>query len=480
MSNKQIHYVRDLAGGLNTTFDDELIEDNQCALAQECTFDRKGGVRKRKGKTVRSSGIFGSKISSLYRYYYGTTGKKLLKTAGVSMAYEDDTSGNMSGIATTYTDNRVFDYTTHTDTDDTQYVLIANGADKVTSYEGTAGTSVVELSGAPKAQYIDSYMDRVWCAGVSQLPNRLYNSSLGSMKDWTTPNDAGFIDVPNCDQGDYITGVKNLMENLVIMQNNNIFVLTGTTPYDFVLRKTNSNVGSECPWTIKNIKSYLAFLDKTSNNVYLFNGVDSYPIGDPIREDLKNINSANYSNSVAGVYQNRWDWLAVPYSTATTNNRVYTYDTMMKAWAGPYTTISANCFASFDGPGDAGELLCGDYSGYVQKLDTGTTDNGTDITMDYRTKNHDVGMPEYHKRFKKVTANVSAIDSAYLSIAYSIDGGTFTEVPYLISPLNSGESYRSIEAPITGRGKTVQLKFKTIADTVIHNYGIVYKPKRLR
>ena len=103
------------------------------------------------------------------------------------------------------------------------------------------------------------YKGRIWVAKDATI----YYSALGTYDDFTTENDAGYINEFHTDTGS-ITALKMYKDYLAIYKKDSVYLLTGTSPDDFAITLF-ANKGAVASNAIANVDNKQYFL---SNGIF--------------------------------------------------------------------------------------------------------------------------------------------------------------------------------------------------------------------
>lgn len=257
-------------------------------------------------------------------------------------------------------------------------------------------------AGVPKGTFAFWYHNYLFIGGVTANPNRLYWSALG---DPTTFSGSDFVDI-NANDGDVLTGLNSLNDELIVFKNFSIWAITGWSGSSFAATtQTGQNtlakaagVGTPSHESIINTGKdvyFLAFvggiphirsLVQTSFSKVLDAGVVSFDI----ETTMNGLNKTQLAKACA-VYDGKYIYWAVPNGSSTTNNLVLvlypskTFNTNLGTlhswvtWTGQ--TPSQYTVSTISG---RAKVYYGDATtgGLVSELNTSVfTDNGVAVSM---------------------------------------------------------------------------------------------------
>lgn len=357
----------------------------------------------------------------------------------------------------------------------------------------------------PKGKFGAWFHNFHFVAGVSTNPNRLYWSELGDSDDFTNTT-TGSLDV-NPDDGDEITGLNILKDELVIFKRNRIWSLTGFGTTTFTLTNLNERItgfGTPSHRSIINTGNDLLFishtggvpefrsLQRTRFGVIVEGGI----ISDDITGTMKGLNETRL-NQTAGAFDGRRVFWAYPLSGSTTNNQISVYDTITKGWV-RWSGVNATVFTEFNFSSES-EIYFGESTAnsLVYKFDTSTNDNGTAISFRVDTRRYGGDRPEVKKKWKYFYITTETAGSYNLTVQESPDGFTFENLATV--DLSSAGSVFPITLDSDKLGSTDVKRSRLIhvkktsyfnqyrfvqnglnQDAVIRDWEVLYKLRRLR
>lgn len=474
---------RSLGGGLNSTAGSLGLRENESSDLQNIDFNRFGSVLKRSGYTaLNTTALSGSpRIDGLHWYEFhssGTLTRFALAVAGGKFYKMDALDGTWDDItgSLTITAQNQCDFENFLNE-----VYVTNGTDAPFKWTGTGnGAAMTVPTGLTKAKFVKQFNNYLFLANVTvsgtAMPSRIYWSNLKTTGTWTSTD---FIEV-SLNDGQEITGLKVLSDRLVIYKSRSIYNLffTGDSDIPFILPgggKSNSAVGCNAPYSIQELENGHVFL--SYDGFYFYDGLNSFRISDKITTTLLTFDLSLFPSARSLVYKSKNRYLCAMTNTgATTNNRVLVWDYSNNAWS-IYVGMAVNALATFFVGGTDERPYFGDYSGFVYRADTTSTDNplnvATAINAYYYTnwKTYDdlidhKGIPSiaiYHQN-----------TNATMSFAYSYDfeeADTYTQSFSLATSSDvygtgvygtarySGTGGAVKRRDLTGRGRVVRFKF---------------------
>jgi len=368
--------------------DDNLIPDGAVVEAKNVHFDRIGAVTLRLGisnlgGTVSAGypclGVHNAFHSTLLVVFSDGTNNDIYRYTGTgwSKCLEDDTKDAKT---------RFIDFAGRT--------IRVNGIDSsIRVWTGVDdGPSYWEYTGNPinpqqisnagiKPKFGEVYKSRVYLAGDSNYPSRLYFSSVidsnGNIT-WSPSED--YVDI-NPKDGEDITALKRYSLELLVFKINYIykFKTSGVDP-DPLIR-----IGTRSQESVIEGKKGVYFHHDTG--FYRYSGGYPIEISRPISDFVENISYSNYEDICAWkdndhIYWSvgdvtidgkTWENVVLRYTESSEVWTIYSYAYQFK-WAGEYDS------------GSEIKRVVGADNGVVYELDNGYTDDGEPINYHFITK----------------------------------------------------------------------------------------------
>jgi hypothetical protein len=233
--------------------------------------------------------IFGMDRTSPTAYkWYAHDGKEIITEAGASL--------------TTINPNRA--HSAMTKIGSTPYMILAGDAHPVKIWWDAIyyGYRYAELGGSPPhVNCITTHRERVWMAKavtVSSNENILYYSNAFDPEDWSTAGETGEITIETLD-GDFITNIANIFDDVVVFKNNSIWKIVGDTPSEYSVEKVYSMQGAIYPDSICTDGNLCFFVG--IDGIYRYDGVNVTPV---MTMDIKQIFD-NVQGITCGIYRNK-------------------------------------------------------------------------------------------------------------------------------------------------------------------------------
>jgi hypothetical protein len=303
-------------------------------------------------------------------------------------------------------------------------------------------------TGGQKGSMIIYAFSRLFIAGDSDNPSRLYYSAGGTqVEDFSSAYGGGWIDVSKND-GDKITAIHFYQNKIIVFKRSSIWQFSFTSDGLPNLELVTGEVGCESFRTVRVVDNDLWFLAKVDGRaaVYSLGNVRNYfnalrttekslPISRGSHLDSTNV--SQLENACAYYFRNQYI-LSVAQGDSTINNRCYVYDTRFSTWIGWWDNIYANDFFAFeDEDGNEDLYYCSENSGYIVKMFTGTDDNGTAIPWKVQTKNFNQGRFDQYKFYRNPIFWFKDVSGGSIT-GYIVTDGIFASGDFNITPLVSG------------------------------------------
>jgi len=320
---------------------------------------------------------------------------------------------------------------------------------------------IAVLGGSPPhAQYVAAHKNYLFMAGTSEGPSRLYFSEVLNLESWPVLN---FIDIsPN--DGDWITGLLPYDDYLIITKNRSVWLLVGSGPSDFEVRRIHDGIGCVAPRSLVRVVDSFAFV--STEGIYLSDISTPTLISERLKETWKKLNRRRLHQIAAEYYDHKLR-VDVPYGSSKHNNMRIIYDTIRKCLYLQELSAHASCYTKFSEAGQEVLLYGHAHNGQVSQADTGTSDAGLPIKMEWGTKYFDFGSSAVIKKVRNLYFVVVPTTSPVTVQVYLIVDGEelptpleFEVVPgkmvYKLKPRNIGVrsirslGYRIVQAEASG------------------------------
>jgi hypothetical protein len=426
--------VLDVSGGMRQDIPPVQMPDNVWYRMYNWEYLPDGTLATRAGQTkynaIAPTGI----IDNSVRYYNGSANTKKLvisvksTTAPTKIYLGDDALGTFTEITsgTAIATASTCSFATFRNT-----LLITNGLQGIQYYTaGSTKQDCVFSDNSRKGKYIAVADYRVWIAGDPSAPNRVYVSELGlwatgAGTDCSFPNDS-YIDVPG-DDGDYIVGLAAFAGEIYVFCTKTVYVVYGDSPISYQMRPIVDVAGGVTQKGI--VVTPYGIMFASGDSIWFFNPnpYELEKIGEWIGDEIA---SAVFTSAAGGNYSARGHaYMSFrSASTSATNDMSMVYDyKAKKAWI---CSIGASTFCCNHGTEDNGYFFRGSTTdGFFYQMDTGKTDDGTNIDAILLSKIISGGTPYTLKMFRQIWMSVYAeTDTTPIAVTVLTNRGMGTSV----------------------------------------------------
>jgi len=187
--------------------------------------------------------------------------------------------------------------------------------------------------------------------------------------------------------------------------------------------------GTESHWSIQTLPTGQVVWLGPDNNFYMLSGNMIRPIGDLIQPFLRDCNQSRLKYVDSGINRKRGHyWITLTYGASSgTHNRVlvldylHPYQDKKGQLQYPWWVYSRGIHTIWEAfVGGDPRLYSGDYAGFINREDTGTSDAGTAIPNNghWLSKAYSYDMPTREKKFTNL----------FLSLEYKCSYNMYTEL----------------------------------------------------
>lgn len=360
-----------------------------------------------------AEGAAGVLANETYQYkvtYYYADGESNSNATATSIKPTVNHKVNLSAIPTGGT-GTVSRKLYRTEGDDVTFKLLTTINDNTTTVyvdnipdSGLGADLDIDNFSVAACQYIVNHKSRLWCAGDSDNPSRVYYSKTLHPESFPVTN---YWDI-GLDDGDEITGITVNLGALVIFKKYSTWVITGDVPTgttaDMILENVNPTIGCVSYWTQVHAGNDLLFLtpDLGVHRLHRIilaatETMDTEAISNKIDPTIKALNKSYLVDAHARSYNHKY-YLFVADGTAVLPDICLVLD-LRKMNPEDESTIAWTIYDNYDFScsawiiDDDGEHLYTGSStaGYSYEVETGTNDDGTNIECDAATKYFEMG-----------------------------------------------------------------------------------------
>lgn len=325
-----------LSGGINQSLTKtELGVDTRRMFwedSKNIELLKSNGIRRQNGNTLFFTVSGDEEITGLDQFTHKDSYKLVITTVSGKIYVYDDATSTVSTVDLTLTGtkptfrNFLNGFLIMTESDKLYYVK-NNPEYTVESCE------LKDLSGDYiTGGVITTYKGRIWVAKGSTL----YYSALGKYDDFTTANDAGYINDFHTNT-DVITALGEYKDFLAIYKKNQVYLLSGTSSDDFAVQL----------FADKGTKAHSSLMNVDNRQYFLSNGgifsleeagvLMQIHVGSEISERIKpefdKFDETRISESICLHYEKRNQmWFFIPYTDNSYFNTIWINDYVLKLW----------------------------------------------------------------------------------------------------------------------------------------------------
>lgn len=365
----------DYFAGIDTTSDPSSSSpDGMLEQASPDTlntvFDKVQSVASRKGYTKLLTTSLTNFIGGMYSLYQSSGAKQLVYGSGQNLYKYNNAGGSttLTGNPAIFTPNQQWDFDELLDN-----MYGANGTDPLIQY---TGTSYSIANAGVTAQYIKIHKNRVYAANKNS--STIYFSDAGQPTSFPANN---FIAI-NTNDGQNITGIDDILDNLVIFKDESVWILTGeplgagntTTIGNLQLKQANSPVGCSAFRTVQKVGQTLFFVHYSG--IYMLQNTSVVLISSFLKSTFQNGVSSAFINLAWAIYnpiENKYI-VGYPSAAASTPDSCIIYDLVTKQYS-IWDHIPAGCAVNFRFSGLTDTVVIGDPNkGNIYELFQGYAD----------------------------------------------------------------------------------------------------------
>lgn len=224
-----------------------------------------------------------------------------------------------------------------------------------------------------KTDVVCSYGGRIFAASGSTL----YYSALGKYNDFTSTNDAGYINNFFTDPND-ITALKPYKNYLAIYKENSVYLLSGTSNDDFKITPF-ADKGTPSFSGVVNINNKQYFINQGIFSMEQAGLLSQIQLGEEISLNIKpefeKFDKTRFDEIIVLNYETKNQiWYFIPYKNDKYFHTIWIYDYINFAWFKRICPQNITCACLSDG-----YIITTDSTGNVYKEDFGNTFDGQPI-----------------------------------------------------------------------------------------------------
>lgn len=370
-------YFYNLAGGINQAASKTAlgldIKKLYWADSKNIEILQHSGIIRQKGNVLLFKLAAEEKIIGLHQFKDGTNYNLIVATYAGNIYIYGSTSQSITKVNKTINGSARMSFVDFLDG-----VICSSSKDGLFYINNDEGYTVescnlIKNNVEIKSNVICVYKGRVWVGYGSTL----YYSALGKYNDFSTANDAGYINNFYTDTDD-IKALKTYKDYLAIYKENSVFLLSGSSENDFKI----------VPFADKGTASFSGVVTVNNKQYFTSQGIFSMEqagllsqiqLGEEITLKIKtefdSFDKTKFGEIIALHYELKNQiWFFIPYKNDEYFHTIWIYSYIEDAWFKRILpqNITTACF--YDN-----SILTADSSGNVYKEDFGSTFNGEAI-----------------------------------------------------------------------------------------------------
>lgn len=377
-------YFYNLAGGINHAASKIALgldtKKMYWADSKNVETLQNSGIIRQKGNTLLLQLAFAEKIIGLHSLKDGTTYNLLIATsAGKIYLY-----GSKSQTFTTV--NKTIDGSARVNfVDFLDGVVVGSKKDALFYINNDTGYTVESCNlsdgnnNPVKSDIISVFAGRIWVGSGSTL----YYSALGKYNDFTTSNDAGYINNFYTDTND-VTALKTYKNYLAIYKENSVYLLSGSSNDDFSITAF-ADKGTTSFSGIATVNNKQYFINQGIFSMEQAGLLSQIQLGEEISLNIKpeweNFDKTRFDEIIVLHYEAKNQiWYFIPYKDDDYFHTIWIYSYIDEAWFKRVLPQDITTACLFDG-----YIITADADGKVYREDFGSTFNGSAVKFMWKS-----------------------------------------------------------------------------------------------
>lgn len=371
-------FFSNLAGGINqaSTKTELGLNTNQIYWSDSENIEilQNKGIIRQNGNVILTKLPVQEKIIAFHQMKYGKVYNLIIATTTGKLFVYNPSNQNLKQLSKTVSGLSKLNFA-----DFLNGVVVSSKNDALFFIKNNDTYDVIDCNlkdsadNVVKTDVIAVYKGRIWAAQDSSI----YFSALGKYNDFTTANDAGYINNFHTDTDD-IVALKPYKDYLAIYKKHKVYLLTGTTTDDFAV----------VPFADKGVTSPNGVVTVNNKQYFLSHGIfaleqsgdlNQIQLGSEvtinIKPEFEKFDKTRMDEVIALFYERKNQvWYFIPYKDDEFFHTIWINDYVNKSWfkrVVPQDIVTACIFDE--------DILTADKDGNVYKEDFGSTFNGSPI-----------------------------------------------------------------------------------------------------
>jgi hypothetical protein len=319
----------------------------------------------------------------------------------------------------------------------------------------------------------------LWVAGGDLPQGQLWCSAYSDDTTWGGTGTSAVFNI-GLQDGDPITSLVPLGNELIIYKNNSIWQMVGDNLQNWVQQKSIDNMGCVAPKSVVNVIG-LGHIFLGYDNMYFYDGTSLAPIGTNVKPWLDAI-PLTLRKHCAATYYNNFYRMSFPSSGMSTYNDHELLLDLKSFKSGKicwwlYDNRNISAYIPYTGPQDTNVLtMCDDVSGYLRQVDVGTQDDGTDFQMEFHSKYFVFGQPNNEKNYDRLKIDHSlGIGTLNLTLTKNMNDEYTMIIPMDASGANMLASSATLDVTMWTSQANVRVTNEVAIPSEFDGYAISYK-----
>ena len=438
--------IRDVSEAIIQDVDKSIVLPNSVSLAVNLVFDKVlGRAVLRKGTTLLGTQVSSGNSCLALNQFVSSSGDKIPLVQFDTVLYDYDSGA--WGSSKTGLNASKMRFVTFLDT-----IAGINGTDTIASTSGTSWSTsgtALDIGDCPAGNLIIEWKDKVYVAGVSGNPDRLYYSSTptGGAITWGT----NYIDIEPEDGAGNLTGLAKVPGYLLLFKERSLKRWNGdsTFPEDLV------DVGCPSQEAIVQTRQSVFYFNEKG----VFETIGGYPrkVSRRIQALIEAIPVA-YLSTVSGwgdkdnVYFSIGD---ITLNDLTLTNVIIQYNLDSQIWTTHSTPNEMVFWGKYIDTNGGERVLAGDDDGNVWQMFYGTTDNGSAIDYRLRFQPQELATRSRLKDLSDIIVHSINVRNGVLSVRTNEEGGykALGNIKEDVQEINESVNGRIFDFEIVGSGQ---------------------------
>lgn len=270
-----------------------------------------------------------------------------------------------------------------------------------------AGNSTAGVRG----EFIIEFKSSLIIGGDPTQPSRVYYSAgVDKIDSFLISDGGGYVDISKNSDDGKVSGLATYQNAAIVMKERSIWQMNFTASAVPSILNIANDIGCVSHFTVKNVENDLFFLGRKVGGgaaIYVLGNEPNYlnvlrtnELSTRVRPDLQAISSVNLARTAAEYYDGKYIVFYADGGGAV-NDSAIVYDRErlgFTKWSGIYGDFAT---IYYDSDNVEYFLIADNNDGRVTEMSPSfTSDKGTSISWNVRTKESDLGEPFLYKKYK--------------------------------------------------------------------------------